>query len=101
MYVNVTGPGDYDVPSFVQPGFKEADSLKRAAPSYSLGPKTKQPYFPQYAVDFKGTDSPGMTSYHPRKELLFDRDPIFSISKDRRFTGIEERNRENLANLPP
>ena len=50
MYVNLTGPGDYDVPSFVQRDFKEADSLKRAAPSYSLAPKTKQPYFPQYEV---------------------------------------------------
>ena len=53
-----------------------------------------------FMQDFKGTDSPGMTQYHPRKELIVDRDPIFSLPKDKRFTGIEERNRENLANLP-
>ena len=41
-----------------------------------------------------------MTLYNPRKEQVVDRDPIFSISKDKRFTGIEERNREKLSNLP-
>ena len=41
-----------------------------------------------------------MTVYNPRKEVVVDRDPIFSVAKDKRFVGIEERNREKLANLP-
>ena len=100
MYVNVTGPGDYDVPNFLQKDFTEADSQKRTAPCFTLAPKTKQPYWPQYEVDFKGSDSPGMTLYNPRKENVNDRDPAYTVAKDRRFTGIEERNRDKLANLP-
>lgn len=41
MYVNVTGPGDYEIPSFVQRDFTEADSRKRAAPCFTIAPKTK------------------------------------------------------------
>lgn len=100
MYVNVTGPGDYDVPNFLQKDFTEADSQKRTAPCFTLAPKTKQPYWPQYEVDFKGSDSPGMTLYNPRKENVNDRDPAYTVAKDRRFTGIEERNRDKLSNLP-
>ena len=54
MYVNVTGPGDYTIHGFADSSFGEADSNKRNAPRYSLAPKTKQPYWPQYEVDFKG-----------------------------------------------
>ena len=50
MYVNVTGPGDYDIPNFLQKDFNEADSQKRTAPCFTLAPKTKQPYWPQYEV---------------------------------------------------
>jgi len=65
MYVNVTGPGDYNIPGFADRylGESQPDSNKRTAPSYTLAPKTKKPYWPSYEVDFKGQDSPGMTYY--------------------------------------
>lgn len=101
MYINVTGPGDYTIPSnFADVSIRETDSNKRTAPSYSLAPKTKQPYWPQYEVDFKGHDSPGMTSYHPKFDSTNEHIPVFSISKSTRFEGIEERNRTNLQNVP-
>ena len=101
MYVNVTGPGDYDIPGFAeQSNMGEPDSNKRTAPSFTLAPKTKQPYFPTYEIDFKGHDSPGMTLYNPRVESIQDKNPVFSIKKDARFTGIEERNRDQLKNIP-
>ena len=49
MYVNVTGPGDYNIPGFADRylGESQPDSNKRTAP-------TKKPYWPSYEVDFKG-----------------------------------------------
>jgi hypothetical protein len=43
MYVNVTGPGDYNIPGFADrtPCEGTVDSNKRTAPSYTLAPKTK------------------------------------------------------------
>ena len=35
-----------------------------------MAPKTKQPYFPNYEVDFKGTDSPGATKYKPNHNVI-------------------------------
>lgn len=99
MYVNVTGPGDYTINGFAETSFGEADSNKRNAPRYSLAPKTKQPYWPQYEVDFKGQDSPGMTLYNPKIDVTNEQIPVFSISKSSRFDGIEERNRRHLKNL--
>ena len=66
MYVNLTGPGDYDAPGFAERNQGEIDATKRTYPSYSFGPKTRQPYFPEYEVDFKGRDSPGLSTYHPK-----------------------------------
>ena len=55
MYHNVTGPGDYDLPGFGQDSFfGEPDSNKRTAPSFTLAPRTKQPYWPTYEVDVVG-----------------------------------------------
>ena len=50
MYVNVTGPGDYNIPGFGEGYMGEIDSNKRTAPSFTLAPKTKQPYWPSYEV---------------------------------------------------
>ena len=66
MYINVTGPGDYDIPGLNQGNPGEIESNKRTAPAFTLAPKTKQPYWPSYEVDFKGQDSPGMTLYNPK-----------------------------------
>lgn len=50
MYVNVTGPGDYNIPGFADRPLGEAESYKRQGPSYTFAPRTKQPYFPGYEV---------------------------------------------------
>ena len=54
MYYNVTGPGDYNIPGFANQFYGEMESSRRTYPAYSLAPKTKQPYWPSYEVDFKG-----------------------------------------------
>lgn len=51
MYINQTGPGDYNIPGFANSShLGEPDSNKRTAPAFTLGPKTKQPYWPGYEV---------------------------------------------------
>ena len=46
MYINLTGPGDYEVPGFAERSYGEPDSNKRTAPAFTLAPRTKQPYWP-------------------------------------------------------
>jgi len=58
-----------------------------------MAPKTKQPYFPQYEVDFKGHDSPGMSLYNPRFKPVTEQIPVFSIQKGPRGDFAEEKNR--------
>lgn len=41
MYVNVTGPGDYNIPGFTDKMANESNSNKRTAPSFTCAPKTK------------------------------------------------------------
>ena len=41
MYVNVTGPGDYNIPGFTDKFANESNSNKRTAPSFTCAPKTK------------------------------------------------------------
>ena len=100
MYLNVTGPGDYDVPGFAERPNGEAESHKRTAPAFTLAPKTKQPYWPGYEVDFKGKDSPGMNLYNPKFQPVVEQNPVFSLSKGSRFEGIEQRNRNMLSVVP-
>ena len=50
-------------------------------------------------IDFKGKDAPGMTKYNPQTKNTKNEHPQYSIKKDRRFTGIEERNRESLKDM--
>jgi hypothetical protein len=99
MYVNVTGPGDYEIPGFANRMFGEADSNKRTAPKFTLAPRTKQPYWKGYEVDFLGKDSPGMTLYDPKITSIVERNPVFSLTRDSRFEGNEERTRQQLSNL--
>jgi len=47
MHMNVTGPGDYSVPSFSGNGNdKVAVSNRRNAPAFSFKSRTKIPFFP-------------------------------------------------------
>lgn len=48
MYVNVSGPGDYNIPGFTDKYANESNSNKRTAPSFSMGANTKQPYWPKF-----------------------------------------------------
>ena len=42
MYINVTGPGDYNIPGFAEKSYMgEVDSNKRTAPAFTLAPRTK------------------------------------------------------------
>ena len=89
MYVNLSGPGDYDIPDFADREHGEAYSEHRTCPKYSMGPKTKQPYFPDYEVDFKGNDSPGATKYNPNHNVIKEHNLEFQLSKAERFGGME------------
>ena len=40
-----------------------------------------------------------MTKYKPGEKLTTEDHPQYSIKKDRRFHGIEERNRDSLKNM--
>ena len=80
MYLNVTGPGDYEVPGFADRHYGEPNSNKRTAPAFTLAPRTKQPYWPSYEVDFKGQDSPGMTLYNPKLTSTNEKNPVYSVA---------------------
>ena len=99
--MNMTGPGDHTIPRFGDRQLSEiANSNKKTAPCYSLAPKTKQPYFPQYELDFVGQDSPGMNHYMVKTTAISENRPIYSIKRAGRFEGIEERNRDQRTNIP-
>ena len=43
-YFNPSGPGDYNIPAYSDTG------MNRNVPAYSMGPKTKTPFFPGFEV---------------------------------------------------
>ena len=65
MHLNMTGPGEYEVQGAVG-RICLAQSEKRNYPAFSMGAKTKKPYWPTYHIDFLGRDSPGMNIYNPK-----------------------------------
>ena len=91
MYVNLAGPGDYDIPGFADREYGEAYSEHRTCPRFTMAPKTKQPYFPNYEGDFKGSDSPGATKYNPNLAIVKQHNLEFQLSKAERFGGMETR----------
>lgn len=99
MYQNSTGPGDYESPGFAERMYGDPDATKRTYPAYTFGPKTTQPYFPQYEVDFKGRDSPALSKYHPKMQTTKVEHPQYSIKREARFSGVEQRNRDFLKNM--
>lgn len=68
MYCNPVGPGDHNLPAYSATD-AVSDSGKRNAPRFSMQSRNNLPYFPQYAVVFKGKDSPGMNVYNPNDNL--------------------------------
>lgn len=47
-YLNVTGPGDYNIKSFI--GTQIVEGVKKSSPSYSIKQKTKITWFPEHGV---------------------------------------------------
>lgn len=62
-YLNVTGAGDYELPSLM--GDFIMDGTKTNFPNWSFQSRTKQAWFPQRHVDFVGQSSPPPTCYSP------------------------------------
>lgn len=68
-YINMAGPGDYETPSQVNVN-KSVDSQKRAMPVFSMGSKTKMPYFPKLDLDMTGKDAPPNSKYTPNFTIV-------------------------------
>ena len=49
--------------------------------------RNTMPYFPQYAVVFKGKDSPGMGVYNPNDSLVKESMPEYALQEQDRFIG--------------
>jgi hypothetical protein len=97
-YDNAVGPGDYNMPSFSATMYMP-NSENRNAPIYTLGPKTKQPYFPQFEVDFKGRDAPSMDTYNPSFTSTKVQTPAYSAPKQSRFHQLKGK-AQMIAQLP-
>eukprot|EP00347_Sterkiella_histriomuscorum_P000718 403374773 len=82
-YLNVTGPGDYTLPSLVST--KGVTSNKKNSPAFTFQQKTKLPYFPQTESEFMGKDSPAPIEYSPEPNLLKQKDPSYTIGSFQRF----------------
>ena len=84
MYENPVGPGDYNIPKY-SGADTVSDSNHRNPPKYSIQLKTKLPFFPQYELDFKGRDSPGINVYNPNTSFSKPRMPENAKSSEKRF----------------
>ena len=89
-YVNEVGPGEYNVPRY-SATMNISVSQNRNAPQFSLAPKTKQPYFPQFEVDFKGRDAPSMDTYNPSFKSTKQQTPSYTQSKTERFMQLKDK----------
>lgn len=75
MYLNPAGPGDHNVPNYsaIQ---TMPDSTKRSTPCFSIVTRnSKMPYFPEFATDFKGKESPGIGVYYPNEASTKEKQP--------------------------
>ena len=80
-FYNPAGPGDYNIPSYSETG------MNRKAPLYSMGPKTKVPYFKGFEIEFVGKDAPGVNRYMPSHNYVRMSLPEWSQAKGARFNG--------------
>jgi hypothetical protein len=64
-YLNMTGAGDYDLPSLI--GSTIRDSVKKNSPVYTFkgSDRTKLSWYPSRHVEFQGRDAPPLTNYSP------------------------------------
>ena len=75
MYLNPAGPGDHNLPAYSASN-SIPDSTKRSTPCFSMVTRNSNiPYFPEYATDFKGKDSPGIGVYYPTEVLTKEKVP--------------------------
>ena len=84
-YLNELGPGQYNLPAMT--GRHSIEAKRRNLPSISFGPKTKQPWHPEYATDFVGKTSPAPTRYSPQPSKLAGRniERMGKFSNDKKF----------------
>eukprot|EP00347_Sterkiella_histriomuscorum_P018266 403346166 len=96
-YLNQTGPGDYNLKSYI--GSQIMEGSKRSGPSFSIKQKTKTTWFPENAVAFYGMHSPGLNVYSPDQDNIYFKKLQFSVGKQDRF--FEENHiRQIKQNVP-
>ena len=61
-YLNVTGPGEYDTPSYT--GTIPIEAQRRKSPYYTFKRRTKLSAFKEHSLEFLGKDSPGFNKYN-------------------------------------
>ena len=88
-YLNELGPGQYNLPPLT--GRYSIETKKKNIPLISFGPKTKQPWHPEYHTDFVGRSSPSPTTYSPDHEKKNSRsvDKLGKIGKETKFREPE------------
>lgn len=85
MYLNPVGPGDHNVPSYSAIETMP-DSTKRSTPCFSIVTRnSKLPYFPEFALDFKGKESPGIGVYNPSQTQTKEKFPEAFMTMADRF----------------
>jgi hypothetical protein len=94
MYLNPVGPGDHYVPSFSAIETMP-DSTKRSTPCFTIISKnSKIPYFPEFALDFKGKESPGIGIYNPDDSCTTTKFPKAYMTTAERFIPVSTTNAE-------
>ena len=85
MYINPTGPGDHDLPTYSAAKTINV-SERRNAPRYSIMSRNdKMPYFQEFATDFMGKQTPGTGTYNPNIQVTKDKMPSISVPGSERF----------------
>jgi len=85
MYFNPVGPGDHNLPSYCAAKSINVSERKNA-PKYSIITRNDRiPYFPEYATDFMGKETPGSGTYDPSVHFIKDKMPVISVPGSKRF----------------
>jgi hypothetical protein len=71
-----------------------SSSNHRKAPGFTFANKTKLPYFKGSEVDFKGSDSPSLSTYTPNDKWIKEDCSKWSQSKKPRFVVASESEAE-------
>ena len=86
MYYNPAGPGDHNLPAYSACD-NMSSSVNRTAPKFSMQTRNKIPFFPEFTIEFKGKDAPGMNTYNPNDTLIKSNNKEFYQPTSARFQG--------------